>query len=176
MKIGILSDTHDYLPNIRKAIDLFNKEKVEMLIHCGDFVSLFVIKEFKDFKGKILATYGNNDGERTKLKEWLKELNPENEIDDYLTFEIDHLKFFVLHGTNSEVLDAIIRSRKYDVVIYGHTHKRVFKEEDGVLVINPGECCGYLSGTATVGIFDTETKEYREFVLKGGNLEVGDRE
>jgi len=61
MKIGILSDTHDYLPNIRKAIEVFNREKVDTIIHCGDFVSLFVIKEFKNFN-RILTTYGNNDG------------------------------------------------------------------------------------------------------------------
>ncbi|AEF96164.1 MJ0936 family phosphodiesterase [Methanotorris igneus] len=165
MKIGIMSDTHDYLPNIRKAIEIFNDEGVDLVIHCGDFVSLFVIKEFKNLKAKVIATYGNNDGERCKLKEWLKDVNEENIIDDYVSFEVDGLKFFVMHGTNKEVLDAIIASKKYDVVIYGHTHERVFNEKDGVLIINPGECCGYLTGKATIGIFDTKTKEYEEIEL-----------
>ncbi|WP_292461233.1 MJ0936 family phosphodiesterase [Methanothermococcus sp.] len=165
MKIGIMSDTHDYLPNIKKAVDIFNNKNVDMVIHCGDFVSLFVIKEFERLNARIVATYGNNDGERTKLKEWLKELNKENEIDDYLSFEADSLKFFVLHGTNNEILEAIIKSKKYDVVIYGHTHNRVFEEIDNVLVINPGECCGYLSGIATIGILDTTSKKYEEFEL-----------
>ena len=165
MKIGIMSDTHDYLPNIRKAIDIFNNENVDIVVHCGDFVSLFVIKEFERLNARVVATYGNNDGERTKLKEWLKELNEENEIDEYLSFEADSLKFFVLHGTNNELLDAIIKSKNYDVVIYGHTHERVFEEIDNVLVINPGECCGYLSGIATIGILDTVSKKYEEFEL-----------
>ena len=165
MKIGIISDTHDYLPNIRKAVDIFNGENVDIVVHCGDFVSLFVIKEFERLNARIVATYGNNDGERTKLKEWLKELNEENEIDDYLSFEADALKFFVMHGTNNEILDAIIKSKDYDVVIYGHTHERAFKEVDSVLVINPGECCGYLSGIATIGILDTVSKKYEEFEL-----------
>ena len=56
MKIGIMSDTHDYLPNIRKAIEIFNEEKVDLVVHCGDFVSLFVIKEFKNLKAKVIAT------------------------------------------------------------------------------------------------------------------------
>ena len=165
MKIGIMSDTHDYLPNIRKAIDIFNSMDVDIVVHCGDFVSLFVIKEFERLNARVVATYGNNDGERTKLKEWLKELNEENEIDEYLSFEADSLKFFVLHGTNNELLDAIIKSKNYDVVIYGHTHERVFEEIDNVLVINPGECCGYLSGIATIGILDTVSKKYEEFEL-----------
>ncbi|WP_421077751.1 MJ0936 family phosphodiesterase [Methanothermococcus sp. Ax23] len=165
MKIGIISDTHDYLPNIKKAVDIFNNENVDIVVHCGDFVSLFVIKEFERLNARVVATYGNNDGERTKLKEWLKELNEENEIDEYLSFEADSLKFFVLHGTNNELLDAIIKSKNYDVVIYGHTHERVFEEIDNVLVINPGECCGYLSGIATIGILDTVSKKYEEFEL-----------
>ena len=165
MKIGIISDTHDYLPNIRKAIDIFNGMNVDIVVHCGDFVSLFVIKEFERLNARIVATYGNNDGERTKLKEWLKELNEENEIDDYLSFEADGLKFFVLHGTNGEILDAVVKCGDYDVVIYGHTHERAFEEIDNVLVINPGECCGYLTDVATIGILDTTSKKYEEFEL-----------
>jgi hypothetical protein len=166
MKIGIISDTHDYLPNIKKAIDIFNDKNVDIVVHCGDFVSLFVIKEFERLNARIVATYGNNDGERVKLKEWLKELNDDNEIDDYLVFEADDLKFFVLHGTNNEILDAIVKSKDYNVVIYGHTHERIFEEmNDGVLVINPGECCGYLTGIATIGILDTSSKKYEEYEL-----------
>ena len=71
-----------------------------------------------------------------------------------------------MHGTNKEVLDAVIASKKYDVVIYGHTHERVFEEVDDVLVINPGECCGYLTGIPTIGILDTGKKEYKEIVLE----------
>ncbi len=165
MKIGIISDTHDCLPKIRKAIDIFNSINVDIVVHCGDFVSLFVIKEFERLNARIVATYGNNDGERTKLKEWLKELNDSNEIDDYLSFEADGLKFFVMHGTNKEIVDAIVGCKKYNVVIYGHTHERVFEEIDDVLVINPGECCGYLTDVATIGVLDTSSKKYEEFEL-----------
>lgn len=166
MKIGILSDTHDNIPNIKKAVDIFNKNGVDVVIHCGDFTSLFVIKELKNLKvDRILSVYGNNDGERTKLKEWLKDINPKNEIDEYLSVELDNLKFFILHGTYREILDCIIESNKYDVVVYGHTHDKVFKKVNNTIVINPGECCGYLTGKGTVGIFDTETKDYIEYNL-----------
>jgi putative phosphoesterase len=58
-----------------------------------------------------------------------------------------------------------IKSGLYDVVIYGHTHERVFEEVDDVLVINPGECCGYLTGNPTVVILDTEKKAYKDINL-----------
>ncbi|AVB76060.1 hypothetical protein HNP87_001329 [Methanococcus maripaludis] len=165
MKIGIMSDTHDYLPNIRKAIAVFNDEKVDMVVHCGDFVSLFVIKEFENLNSKIVGVFGNNDGEKTLLKEWLKEIDPDNELENYVSFETDGHKFFVLHGTHAPILEAVIQSKEYDVVIHGHTHERQFEEIDGVLVINPGECCGYLTGKPTVAILNTKDKEYQEIDL-----------
>ena len=47
MKIGVLSDSHDNLPNIRKAVEVFSKNGVEALIHGGDFCSPFTLAEFK---------------------------------------------------------------------------------------------------------------------------------
>ena len=35
-KIGIMSDTHDRLDAVEKAIDLFNREKVEHVLHASD--------------------------------------------------------------------------------------------------------------------------------------------
>ena len=95
MKIGIMSDTHDHLPNIRKAIAVFNDEKVDMVIHCGDFVSLFVIKEFENLNSKIVGVLGNNDGEKTLLKEWLKELDSDR-ITSYNVCYTKLLRFLFL--------------------------------------------------------------------------------
>ena len=165
MKIGIMSDTHDYLPNIRKAIEIFNEEGAEAVIHCGDFVSLFVIKEFENLNANIIATYGNNDGERCKLKEWLKNINEDNIIDDFVSVELDGLRFFITHGHHQSIVDMAIKSGLYDVVVYGHTHDMVIEEVDDILVINPGECCGYLTGNQTVVILDTEKKAYKDINL-----------
>ena len=41
MIIGLLSDTHDHIPNIRKAINRFKEENVELVLHAGDYVSPF---------------------------------------------------------------------------------------------------------------------------------------
>jgi predicted phosphodiesterase len=37
MKIGIISDTHDYIRNIQRAVREFNDKHVEIVIHAGDF-------------------------------------------------------------------------------------------------------------------------------------------
>lgn len=39
MLVGIITDTHDNLAGIQKAIQIFKEQKIEMLIHCGDWVS-----------------------------------------------------------------------------------------------------------------------------------------
>jgi putative phosphoesterase len=47
MIIGIISDSHDNLTQIKIAVDIFNREKVELVLHAGDFVSPFTFLEFK---------------------------------------------------------------------------------------------------------------------------------
>jgi uncharacterized protein len=67
MKIGIISDTHDDIENVRRAIDIFNKEQVQYVIHAGDYVSPGIVMEFKNLNARLIGVLGNNDGERGKL-------------------------------------------------------------------------------------------------------------
>ena len=41
MKIGVLSDTHDHIPKIKRAVEIFNEEKVDLVLHSGDIVAPF---------------------------------------------------------------------------------------------------------------------------------------
>ncbi len=45
MKIGIISDTHDRIDNLHKAITLLQVRGVQILIHCGDLCAPFMIDE-----------------------------------------------------------------------------------------------------------------------------------
>ena len=38
MTIGIISDTHDNVVNVKKAADKFKEAKVEFVLHCGDII------------------------------------------------------------------------------------------------------------------------------------------
>jgi hypothetical protein len=42
------------------------------------------------------------------------------------------------------------------VIFYGHTHKPEVRIENGRLLVNPGECCGWLSGISTVAVVDLD--------------------
>ncbi len=77
--------------------------------------------------------------------------------EDPYDFELNAKKIIVTH--RPQIVDALAVSGSYDVVIYGHTHKAVIEEKGNALVINPGECCGYLTGRKTVAILDLEKGE-----------------
>ena len=64
MKIGIISDTHDDIENVQKAIEIFNAEKVDYVIHAGDYIFPGIVMEFKELNAKLFGVLGNNDGER----------------------------------------------------------------------------------------------------------------
>lgn len=48
MKIGVMSNSNDNLPLIAKAVQLFNRQKVGLLLHAGDFVSPLTANMLKE--------------------------------------------------------------------------------------------------------------------------------
>jgi putative phosphoesterase len=56
-------------------------------------------------------------------------------------------------------LEALIDSKGFDVILYGHTHEVKIEHRFRSIIVNPGELCGYLTGKPTMAILDTETKK-----------------
>jgi uncharacterized protein len=153
--IGVIGDTHDNLMAIAKAVEFFNLNEMDLVVHTGDIVSPFAIEAFKDLKCEIKFVYGNNEGDRTNLvKKIREELNAE--ISDYLEFEYNEKAIMVYHGQNPSLLDSIVKSNKYDIVLTGHTHTPEITIEENTIIINPGEACGYMNGVMTVAVLDTD--------------------
>ena len=153
MKIGILSDTHDHMSNIEKAVVVFSKIGVEAVIHAGDFCSPFTLAQFKPLadKGlKMYAVFGNNDGDRALLVRRGGEFCTFADGSRIVT--LDGRTFAVMHYP--DLADDLFRSGAYDVVVYGHDHKR--RVEGGARkLLNPGTCAGYLADAATVAVLET---------------------
>ncbi len=161
MKIGLISDTHDNIENILKAVTAFKDENVNVVLHAGDYV---FPKSVESFEGvKLFGVLGNNDTDVSGLSESF------NKIQGELKGEIfepiyDGIKFAVYHGTSSSRRDLLAKSGNYDVFIHGHTHRKVVNYIGKTLVINPGTANGWLFGLkATAAIFDTTTKKI-EFI------------
>ncbi len=155
MKIGIISDTHDNLPQIRKAVKVFNREKVELVLHAGDFVSPFTFLEFKNLNCPLKGVFGNNDGDKLYLQEKFKvigELYPAP-----YNVNINNKNVIILH--KEKLIDALAESQKYDIIIYGHTHRTDLRKIGKTLIINPGECSGWLTGKSTIALLNLESLE-----------------
>ena len=163
MLIGVMSDTHDNLPAIAKAVELFNREGVDLVIHCGDYVAPFVKRELSKLKAPMKGVFGNNDGERRGLKEAI------GVEDDILEMDVEGIKIAVLHGTDQRVVEAFVRSQLYDIVIRGHTHRYEIAELGRTILLNPGEVGGYVSGIKSVAFIDTQKRE-----IKILNLDTGE--
>lgn len=146
MIIGIISDTHDNLDNLKKAFDIFIKRGVQHIIHAGDFTSPFTARILMDFKGGFTGVFGNNDGDKLLLsKVYNGNIHPQPYI-----LTLNNKAIVIMHEPT--VVDAIAESGYYDMVIYGHTHKALIKQVKNTLVINPGEAGSWLYGKATIAV------------------------
>lgn len=159
--IGIMSDSHDNLKAIKKAVKCFNKEETELVLHAGDLISPFTAQEFLKLKCPLIAIFGNNDGEREGLRKAYKNMCY---LEDFKEISVDKREFALIHGTNPALVESLSCCRKYDVVIKGHSHQIETKKGD-TLVINPGETCGYLTGDRTVVLMEPDDLSYQVIYL-----------
>lgn len=159
MKIGVISDSHDHIVNLRKAVKIFNDQKVIHVFHAGDIISPFVASlVFKELKAPLTCVFGNNDGELLFLKEKFEEIKATIQPNQYTT-TLEGKRIALFHTLEPAILDAVIQSGQFAVIIYGHSHKAEIKKLNSTVIVNPGEACGYLTGTASIAIIDLETLE-----------------
>ncbi len=146
MKIGILSDTHDNLPKVEAAVDFFNSSRVDFVLHAGDFIAPFAAAKLNNLKSDFCGVFGNNDGEREgliKISEGRIQPGP-------LRINLGGRAISLVHDISS--ID--VSEEKSEIIIFGHTHKPQVLQQGLKLLINPGECAGWLSGCCSVVIAD----------------------
>ena len=161
MKIGLISDTHDNIQNIRRAVRKFNDKRVDLVIHAGDIVSPNAVESLADVK--LVGVLGNNDKDVAGLTSAFNKINGKLEGEIYETV-YDGMKFAIYHGTSITKREQLIKSGKYDMFIYGHTHRKDNRFVGNTRVINPGTAEGWFFGLfATIAIFDTSSRNI-EFI------------
>jgi putative phosphoesterase len=161
MRIGIMSDTHDNLPLIRRAVDRMNEEEVDLVLHAGDFVSPFVIPALSDLEAPLIGVWGNNDGDRPHLLDKSDEYERIEIRGAFARVDADGLIIGMLHGDEHALYQALVEGCCFDVLVHGHTHAAEIRQFGTTLTINPGEVCGYLTGNPTVALLDTAAREGR---------------
>ncbi len=163
MKIGVISDTHDNILAVREAVKIFNEHEVARILHAGDIISPFVIKEFKASLSPITFVYGNNDGEILYLKETVTE-NGFELAGRFYQGVLGDRKVAMIHG-DVPIVKSLIKCKMYDLIISGHTHKRVEERDGNTLHVNPGEACGYLTGERSICVIDLDKMSVEHIII-----------
>ena len=111
MKLAILSDTHGLLrPEVMDA---------GAILHGGDINRQSILDQLEEY-APLYVVRGNND------KEWAEQLPHDR------TVTLEGVTFFLVH--NRKEVPAELSG--VDVVVFGHSHRYVQEERDGVLWIN----------------------------------------
>ena len=164
MKIGIISDSHDHHKNVLKAVEVFSRHKVDYVFHAGDIISPFTAGAFAGVDGaKFIAVFGNNDGEKLFLASTINDFAGEI-YERIYTGSVEGRRIFMTH--TPDVLDDVVGSAHYDLVIYGHTHKQDIRKVGPTLVINPGESTDWLTDQSCVVVLRLDDMSYEVISLK----------
>lgn len=168
--IGILSDTHDQIEELKKAITFFNSQRVELVVHCGDWVSPFTLKHYSALKAPVYGVFGNNDGDRFRHLIYTQKYGLQITFEDqFMSLSLHGKKMAVYHGDSEEIVHALVKCGDYDVVFSGHNHRASIKTTGKTIVFNPGtliEITNEEIQGASIGIYDAVRHEGKIVWLK----------
>ncbi len=156
MRVGLLADTHDRLPAIAELIRQMASQGVTMVLHAGDFCAPFALNPIRESGVALAGVFGRNDGDREGLRA-AASLGVGNEIyESPHSFEMSGQRVLLVHDLG-EVNDRSVES--HSVVVHGCSHRQEVLRRDDVLLVNPGEACGWLTGLPSAAILDLVTKQ-----------------
>lgn len=164
MKIAILSDIHDNIPNLDKALAEVKKQKIKTIIFCGDLCASSTLTKLAKISAKIHITFGNVDGDEymiTKLtEEKFKNVTLHEELGE---IKIGGKKIAFCHLPKFAY--GLASSGKYDLVFYGHTHTPWKEKVKKTILLNPGEIGSHF-GKASFAIYNLKNNKTELKILK----------
>jgi len=141
MKIAVLSDSHDNIPNLREAVTISNELGATVLIHCGDLISPFMLDELALFNGIAHLVYGNNVGDQHLISQACGTRFPAITHHGVLGFvEAGGLRIAFTHYP--QMARGLLMQESFDVVCCGHNHRYQVESHGNSLLINSGELLG----------------------------------
>ena len=157
MIIAIMSDSHDHIWNVRKALEVIRSREADSIIHCGDLIAPFTLRELATFDGPVHWVLGNNDGDpymltKISLTE-LKNMEPHGLIG---RLRFDGVSIAVTH--HEEMGLALAHTGEHDLVCCGHTHVHRQERINATTLLNPGDVMGK-DGPGSFCLFDTTSRE-----------------
>ena len=123
MKLGLISDTHNYLDP--RVLEIFHG--VQHILHAGDIGQPMLLSELESI-APVTAVVGNTDAGLPLRETEVVTLGGKK-------FLIHHI---VTPGVGSPRIHARLRQDEPDVVMFGHTHEPFAQQFGPTLYFNPG--------------------------------------
>lgn len=127
MRILILSDSHGYKGKLDMVLmKAESTGSFDAVVHLGD--GYMDLKPYESGLPPLYVTPGNCDGDRGTA------IYP----------EFSGARVYMTHGHHLHVkmglwkLKSAALEAQAQVALFGHTHRPLCKEEDGILLLNPG--------------------------------------
>jgi len=134
------------LPKIQAAVDFFNQHNVDLVLHAGDYIAPFSIPIMQKLYCPFQGVFGNNDGE----KQGLRQISANNIVEPPLRLCLENKEIILIH----DIQKIDLEEEQAQILIFGHTHRPQIQRQAQKLLINPGECCGWLTQRSSVAILD----------------------
>ena len=156
MKIAIISDIHDNLVNLEKALKWCKAHQIEELICCGDVSNLETLNFLANtFTGPIHLVRGNME---IFTDEDVERLENINYFGKHGKIELEGKEVGICHEPS--FINKIVKDGPTDIIFYGHTHepweKTETRQEVSVRLVNPGTLGGLLA-KASFAVWNTKT-------------------
>jgi putative phosphoesterase len=132
LTIAVISDTHFGAKRVRLPDEVADAlVHADLIVHAGDFCSVEAYEILSEF-GPLRAVVGNNDVEALEMMLPLRR-----------EFEFGPFRAGLIHGhgfgrlTAREAAEQLFAGR-YDLGIFGHSHRPYHETHDGTILFNPG--------------------------------------
>lgn len=152
MKLAVISDIHDNLVNLEKALNWAKANDIGEIICAGDVTNSETLQFMADnFSGTIHLVRGNME---IYEEAEAKKLYNINYLGRFGATEITGKIVGVCH--EPLFIDDVLAKGKPEIIFFGHTHKPWMEKKDGVTTANPGTLGGVFQ-KATFAVWDSET-------------------
>jgi uncharacterized protein len=148
VRIGVVSDTHNHLPNVRRIVELLNAARVDRVVHTGDITQAKTLDVLAGLAAPLHGVFGNNDLERDGLETAIARHGFQFS-EGPLRLEWAGRRIVVVHDPRD-----LVALPPASLALHGHTHRLTVERAAGRLVFNPGECAGHMPGRNAVGVVE----------------------
>lgn len=163
MKVAVISDIHDQLGNLERALRLVRESGAGVLLFLGDLCAPFTLVQLAEgFAGPVHVVFGNNDGDTFQITQVAGKYPQVTLHGQLAELEIDGRRLALNHYP--AIARRLAESGAYDAVFSGHDHRRYQHQIGKTLWANPGEIMGRY-GQPGFGLYETTNGEFNHVDL-----------